>query len=343
MDEPDPALRELLKAEADRYEPDHERIMRRIRRPQPPTEPVRLDDRRSRRLDHPMRDLQRRRERRTAGLLIPVVAASLVALIAGTIAALDRFDSAPSKPVSVAAQQTPANVTPSTPTPASSAPAASTAADPTTPDAEVGAPVSSSAPATRTPHTTAGAPPPPTAPIAVDVAPAPAGRAVTLSGAATDWVVAGALPYNALVRHKDVPQLISGPHIQGGDPKPGSEEGPFSVSWSGGMPDQSGSANTKWYVVHGPPAGPESGMLVRVPAGAKAGEVVVQVGAKKVDGRLKVSLDDGKNLSTYKLKAGPTGYTVTVRFHTSGAPGELTVELVAGAGGSVGLASVVLK
>jgi hypothetical protein len=312
----DPTLGDLLKAEADRYEPDLDRIMDRIRTTQSssPTA-VRVGP------------------RRRSGWLIPAVAAGLVVLIAGAITAVDRFHSSPtSAPLQVATE--PASTTaPSTAMPSHKA------SQPTAPT------VTSSTPAKPPKSHTSKAPPPsgpnpPAAGIQLDFQAATPGQSVTLPGSSTDWIVAGGAPGPQTVRNKDGDQLISGPHVTG-NPTSSAVPGPFKMSWTDGIPDNIQPTSTQWLSVHGIPNGPKTGMLINVPASSKSSTLVLYLGATGTDGQLVATLDGQSKVTTHRLKAG-SAEVVTIQFRTTGPAGSLAVQLNCGAGGAVNLAAAVL-
>lgn len=328
MEGPDPTLGDVLKAEADRYEPDHERIMRRIRNPQ--AGDLRVESRRA--------QLHGTDRHRRPGLLVPAVAASLVALIAGAIAAIDPLDTTDGQPVQVAADQTPSDISATGATTSSS----TTGASPT-PSQAVGTPVSSATtPSRPSPSATSSTVPPavPAAGVQLGVVDAGAGQSVVLPGSAVDWLIAGNRADGTVVRRQNGAQLISGPHATG-NPRVASADGPFSLSWSGGMPERTGSSAGDWYTVSRPDGSPKTGLEVRAPAGGKAGKLVLYVGAREVDGRIEARL--GKDKVSHKLRASSTGYVVTVTFRTGGSAGEVSVDVLSGAGGSVALAAVALS
>ena len=137
-------------------------------------------------------------------------------------------------------------------------------------------------------------------------------------------------------------QLISGPH-ETGNPTVRAADGPFKVSWSGGMPDDKNAGTTRWLTVTGPKGGPETGMFLRVPATEKARELVLQVGAQGAEATVRAELDGKQKQVSHRLAASDKGYVVTIRFRTGSSSGNLTVELAAGDGGTVALAAAALR
>jgi hypothetical protein len=310
----------LLKAEADRYEPDHERIMQRIREGA---------DRSAPRRPIPAHSFRR------SGLLIPAAAASLVALIAGAITVVHQYNDGP-RAVGVATQST------GRPT---SAPTTSAGPSPTT--TQLGSAVSTSAGSTSATGTKSSGSGSGSGSVKASVeltrAAVPSGKAISLPGDAVDWIVAGSRADTETERSLYGGQQISGPHLTG-NPAARSAPGPFTTSWSGGMPDQSRLGSTNWLTVTGPVGGPETGLLLKVPATSKPATLVLYVGAGSADGNLKAKLTAQGTATQTALKAGPsgTGYIVTIHFQTNGPSDTLAVQLISGSGGSIALAAAVL-
>jgi hypothetical protein len=178
--------------------------------------------------------------------------------------------------------------------------------------------------------------------VEVKLAAAAPGRAVSLPGSAVDWISAGTQGANQTVRRQNGDQLISGPH-ETGNPTSVLTDGPFAVSWSGGMPEATGTGSRRWRSVSGPAGGPETGLILRAPADQKSSALVLYVGASGADGQLRTQLGAHGKVIRTRLKAGSGGYVVTIQFHTTGASDELAVNLIAGSGGSVSFAAATLR
>jgi hypothetical protein len=305
----------LLKAEADRYVPDHDRIMRRV------SDGV---ERTSPRRPVPSHSFRR------SGWLLPAAAASFVALIAGAITVVHQYNEGP-RSVSVATRSTPEPTR-----------APSTSATETATPTRLGTAVSTSA---GPPSTTGSRPSdaPAKASVQLTRSAVPTGQVITLPGDAVDWIVAGSRADTETERSRDGGQQISGPHLTG-NPAATSAPGPFITSWSGGIPDQSRLGSTNWLNVAGPVDGPETGLLLKVPASSKPATLVLYVGAGSADGTLKAQLTRQGTATQSKLKAGPggTGYVVTIHFQTAGPADTLAVQLTSGSGGSIALAAAIL-
>jgi hypothetical protein len=181
----------------------------------------------------------------------------------------------------------------------------------------------------------------------MDVATAAPGRAVSLPGGVDDWIVAGANGTDT-VRYLRGGQQISGPHLTG-NPTARSVHGPFAVSWTGDLNNQSGS-ESNWLSVTGPAGGPETGLLLRVPATARSAILVLYVGASGADGELQARLGDHGTVVRSPLRVSSqgsgnvrSGTVVTIRFQASGVGDSLQVELSCGSGGSINLAAATLS
>jgi len=310
-------LAEKLKAEADRYEPDLARIRQRIR---------------ERGADQPVR---------RSTWLLPAAAATFVVLTAGAITALHGGGpSDPSEQVQVVGSGRTGTDSPSAapvetssggPSPASST-ASSVTSEPigsTTPDA-----------AKTTGSAATGAPRPG---VDLKLAAAQPGRAVTLPGGAVDWIAAGSGPAAQTVRSERGGQQISGPH-ETGTATSSSTTGPFALSWTGGLAERSQTGSRTWRTVSGPAGGPETGLIIRVPAGKQTATLVLYVGADGADGQLRTRLGAQGKVTRTRLKAvSGGGYVVTIRYHTEGSGEELTTELIAGSGGSISFAAATLR
>ena len=352
----DHRLGALLKAEADRYQPDHDRIRRRIREGRAASRDTRFAGRPealtngrffrprlfgSSRLLGSSRSFGTSRSfgssgrGRRATWLLPTAVAGLVGLIAGTAAALDRYDDRghPSRSVRVA-----------TPTP-------TTAPSPAVPSSAPGS--AAPAPSFSQPATSSTRSAPPGDPdLQVSLRVAPAGTTVSLPGGAKDWIVAGSQVDGGTVRPQHGDQLISGPHLTG-NPTAISMPGPFRRSWTGGMPAATGTGATNWLTVTGPPGGPETGLLVKAPASRQPAELVLYLGAEGADGRLQAQVTDSTTqpeqsppaATPLRLKgrSDGRGYIVTIQFRADSADGTLSVQLISGSGGSVALAAATLR
>lgn len=305
----------LLKAEADRYEPDRDRIQRRVR--------AGIEK------GAPHRAAQVRPFRRSGWLLPAAAAASFVALIAGAITVMQQYSDGESPRSVEVATQTSAQ--PSSGSTGSSRPS------PQLGSAVSSGPSTSSATASRHPSSAKAS-------VQLTRTPVATGKAVTLPGNAVDWIVAGSRADTETERSLSGGQQISGPHLTG-NPAASSAPGPFITSWSGGMPDQSRLGSTTWLTVTGPVGGPETGLLLKVPARKQAATLIVYVGASAADGNLTARLASQGAVAQTRLKAGPkgSGYVVTIHFRTSGPADTLEMRLISGSGGSIALAAAVLQ
>lgn len=310
-------IAQQLKAEADRHEPDLERIRQLIRQ--------REGDQRVRR----------------SAWLIPAAAATFVVLTAGAITAVYSTQSAGRPEAQVLGPARPGTDTlaPTSTTPDGSSPpptASSVTAEPTVP-ATSGAPKPSSPPISVPPTTVA-----PRSEIELALTAAEAGQAVSLSDRAVDWIAAGSANATSTVRSKDGGQQISGPH-ETGSATSTAAAGPFALSWRGGLSEPSRAGSRTWRNVSGPADGPETGLIVRVPAGKQAATLMLYVGAEGADGQLRARFGSGK-VTRARLKAvSGGGYVVSIRFHTDHSNDQLTVELIGGSGGSISFAAAALR
>jgi hypothetical protein len=309
-----------LKAEADRYEPDLERIRERIR---------------EQRGDRP--------GRRGSSWLLPAAAATFVVLAAGTITALNQQPTGPPdvQVIGPAGSQTDL---PSPAGPTSTAPPAST----TTTDAPkptvsptrsaTGSATTGPSRPTDLPTTTQKTAPPE---VQIQVVTARPGQAVTLPDGAEDWIAAGSGSGGQTVRRANGEQTISGPH-ETGSAVSITDDGPFSLSWTGGMAEANRSGSRIWRTVTGPKGGPDTGLIFRVPAEKQTGTFVLYIGADDADAQLRTRL--GQQLKVTRLKAAAgKGYVVTLRFHSPRPNEELTMELISGSGGSISFAAAALR
>jgi hypothetical protein len=324
-----------LKAEADRHEPDRDRIRQRMRDQESGViasgDPVSLEEYRfRRRADEPFRRSTR---------LLPAAAAAVVVLTAGAFAAVHNSNqpSGASSPVQLVGPATPGpeDVTPTTADEPTGSPSPSSVARST------GSGTSKSPPAKPSSTKTEAKRRPP---IAVTATAAQSGQEVTLSSGTKDWIAVGSQSPTDTVRNREGDQEISGPHDQG-NPTSTSTKGPFALSWTGGLSESSGSGSRAWRTVSGPVDGPETGLQIRVPADQQDGELVLYVGAEGANGQLRTRLSDRSEVVRTTLKAAATGrgYVVTIRFHTTEAQQSLTVDLIGGSGGSVSFAAATLR
>jgi hypothetical protein len=314
---------ERLKVEASRYEPDLDRIRARIR---------------DGRADQPAR---------RSTWLLPAAAATFVVLTAGAVGALHGGRSpSPAGQVKLinptgTPTQSPSGApteAPSTVSPTRSSLASSTGAPTPTP---VATPKSTTPPDSPNSPGTTGTTVRPE--IEVQRASVDSGEAVKLPGDGIDWIGAGTQSGNQTVRRQNGDQLISGPH-ETGSATSTLTDGPFAVSWTGGMPEPTGSGSRKWRSVSGPADGPETGFFVRVPAHRTSGVLVLYVGAGGADGQLRSQIGEQGKVSRTRLKAvSGGGYVVTIRFHTKGPDDQLIVKLISGSGGSVSFAAATLR
>ena len=326
-------IAQALKAEADRHEPDRDRIRQRIRDQEAGVlasgDPISAEEYRFRRRDdEPFR---------RSGRLLPAAAAAFVVLTAGAIAAVHGAGSPSdtSPPVLVGpATAAPVEVTtsPTTPAPSSTAPRSTGSGTSKSPAAKPTTPESSATVGKRRP------------PLAVTSTSASSGEAVTLSDHTRDWIAVGSGSANDTVRNRLGQQEISGPHDQGNVTST-TTKGPFALSWTGGLSESSSTGSRTWRTVTGPPKGPETGLQVRVPAGKQSAELVLYVGAEGADGQVRTKLSDRSEVVRTTLKAGSggRGYVVRIQFHAADSQQSLTVDLVSGSGGSISFAAATLR
>jgi len=316
-------LAQLLRAEADRHEPDLEAVRRRVE----------LGLAEPERRQRPAVPGQRRGAAWAA-------AGFVVATAAGGIAVAGMSD------VGVAGGHSgPVRVVPGTPVPGPGRSVASVPAPPPT-GTPTGTPSPSATPAQASTAGSAGSPPPspagtrPPGAVSPDgrpvVSPAAPGHVLSLSGA-RDWLVAGARPDGTTVRRVAGGQVLGGPHVVG-DPRTAVAAGPFRTSWTGGLPDATGTAVGTWLTVHGRAGGPRSGFLVSAPAGASS--LTLYVGAGGPDARVTVVAGGGEQ--TALLPPGPAGYVVTIPLDGA-VTGQRQVRVDAPGGGVVALAAAVLR
>jgi len=313
-------IAERLKAEANRYEPDLDRIRQRILERRGVDEPV----------------------RRSAWLL-PAAAATFLVVAAGVITAVNSGDSGPGQvkvigPAGSVTAPAPTHaVRPSSVVPSSKSSAAS---------ATTSGPIPSTSSRSSKPGVSSASPTNPSSEPSSDVelqlVAAESDQAVTLPGDAEDWIVAGSQSASQTVRRAHGDQLISGPH-ETGNATSTTASGPFSMSWTGGNSEPTISGSRTWRTVTGRADGPETGLLFRVPAGKQTGSLTLYVGANGADGQLRTRLGTQGKVSKTRLKAVDGGYVATIQFHTDGPDDQLTVELICGSGGSISFAAATLR
>lgn len=316
-DRDDAWLAARLKTEADRYEPDLDRIRERIR---------------ERGTSAPAN--------RSSWLLPAAAAATFVVLSAGAITAVQSRQSHPPQVQAIGSSETPS------PSASSSVAGTSTSA-PTDPPTTPSGPTRTTSPATSGAVRPSGSPRATTAlprtGFDVQVATADSGQAVTLPGGADDWIAAAPDSAGETIRSVSGGQRISGPH-ETGSATSTTTSSPFSLSWTGGLSGSSATGSRKWRTVSGPRGGPETGVFITVPAGKQVSELVLYIGASGADGQLRTQLGStGKETRTrLKAKSGG-GYVVTIRFRTAGPGDELTVKIIGGSGGSISFAAASLR
>lgn len=313
-----------LKVEANRHEPDLDRIRQRIR---------------DRGVDAPVR--------RSAWLL-PAAAATFVVLTAGLITAVNSGQSSdPAGRVDVVGPARTGTAGPPTvaPTPSftgSTGPAESTdSATSGTSGSPSAKPRKSNSNKSTDPQSTTSRTPP--REVELDLVAADPDQAVVLPGDAVDWIAAGPGSAQETVRRAKGEQLISGPH-ETGNVTTTTTDSPFSVSWTGGMAERSHSDVKTWRTVAGPADGPETGLFLKVPVQKQESTLVLYVGAAGADGSVRTKLGTQGKVNSTRLKAVKDGgYIVTIDYHTDNADDELLVELIAGSGGSISFAAASLR
>jgi hypothetical protein len=316
-DQDDERLGRLLKTEADRYRPDPDRIWRRIRNQMDETEAPAGAVRRS-------------------SWLLPAAAAAVIAVVAGTTAAIHHYDHhqpAPRPPAQVAASPTRTPpVSPTRPAPINPSP---TKPLPTKP-ARIGPAVSSTPSAVTTTKSVGGVG------VHLAVGAALAGQPVTMPSSARAWLV-GSTSSGQSVRSTGT-DGISGPD-QFGSPTGTAASGPFSLSWDHGTPTRTGVASSTWLSVRGSANGTKTGLQLELPAGPQESELTLYLGAADANAQVTARLEgDGSTAATtVPVRSGGRGSVVTIRFRTPSTDDQLTVQLIDGTGGSVGLAAAVLR
>jgi hypothetical protein len=335
----EPWLADLLRAEADRHEPDLEVVRRRLAGAPPPGAGA--------------PGAPGAAGAAGAGGRVPgprrgaawAAAGFVVATAAGGIAVASMSDvlvaDGRTGPVRVVVSDSPgppAGQPPATGT-GPGTPAGSAAPTPAAPAPPAPAPVTPPAatvPPAAPPATTRGTAPG-TAPAAarLDVRAVGPGHVVSLTGA-RDWLVAGVRPDGIAVRSATGGQVLGGPHVVG-DPTTAVADGPFRVSWRGGQPDATGSSTGRWLTVTGRDGGPRTGFVVAAPAGATS--LTLCTGAGSPGARVTVRTA-GRELDAAGLARG--GHVVTVALSRyGGGPVEVLVD--APGGGQVALAAAVLR
>jgi hypothetical protein len=320
-------LAEQLKAEASRHEPNLDRIRTRIR-------------------EHGIAEPVRR-----SAWLIPAAAATFVVLTAGAITAVHNGRSSDSPGVQVVGPAgtttpLPARTPPRTTGPVSSAPGVLPRTSHATPSKAANKPTGPAG--SGKPKPTGSSDSPTTASraprrdVGLTLVAAEPGQQVSLPGNTVDWIATGSDSGNQTIRNADGDQLISGPHDTG-NPTSTTTSSPFTVSWTGGMPQQNHPGSTTWRTVTGPVDGPETGLILRVPAGKRQATLVLYVGADGANGQLQTQLGADKVRITRLKAVNGGGYVVRIRFHTEGPDDELTVKLLGGSGGSISLAAATLR
>jgi hypothetical protein len=339
----------VLKAEADRHEPDHERIRRRIRNREAETDVSGDSSGLWGQRFRPSADEPLQRPSR----LLPAAAAAVVVLTAGAITALHGSDhssgaSPPSRVMvtdgTIRDPTTPSGAPTSEPTSAiaspspTSAPTSPAAASSRSQGAESSAPTTPAKAATSTGASRQRKPD-----VVVTATVAKAGHAVVLPGSARDWIAAASRSATETVRRQHGDQLISGPHVYG-NPTSATATGPFRLAWTDGMPETSDSGSRIWRTVTGPAGGPETGYKITVPVESRTSKLVLYVGAQGADGQLQVELSDRSEVSRTTLKAGPggTGYVVRILFQSKSPKALLTAKLLGGSGGAISFAAAAL-
>ncbi|GAB2689103.1 hypothetical protein [Thalassiella azotivora] len=344
------ALRRRLLTEAARHEPDLDRITARVRDGMPAGA-----GRPQRSAPHPSPEPPPAgvRTRRRRSWAVPVAsAAAVVAVLVGVVTVTDlRPDTLrPAAGRTVSTDGAATTPPPEVRTPPTAEPTADLTTGPGADPARV-----PTAPAAPAPTRAAGAPTPTSpggssvvavsGPVRVERRDVRAPHDVDLRDVpALDWFVAGAAEpprdgWVPAVRRANGDQPLSGPH-QTGDPTPSTRPGPFRTTWDGGAPVRSADASSSWLVVRGRAGGPETAVLVHTPLTAPR-TLVLHVGALDVAGVVRVS-GLGHAVQVPVPAGGSGGSVVTVTAAGAGA-GNLRVEVVAGDGGAVAVAAVVLR
>jgi hypothetical protein len=252
--------------------------------------------------------------RRRRGGAVWAVAGVLVTVAAGGFAVAGITDL-----VAASGHTGEVRVVPATPLPATTPPVGETpSAPPSAPPSAASSAATRSAPESR-----------------LTVRPAVAGQRVSLAGA-TDWVVAGGRPDGTAVRRLAGGQALGGPHLVG-DPRVAVVAGPFRTSWTGGLPDATGSGVGTWLTVRGRPGGPRTGFLVSAPADASS--LTLYAGAGATGARVTV-LVDGRIRDEAELPDTPRGHVVTVDVD---GPGRVEVRVDTAGDGTVALAAAVAR
>jgi hypothetical protein len=159
---------------------------------------------------------------------------------------------------------------------------------------------------------------------------------VTLDDSVRDWAGIGLRQDGVVVRRKAGGRLIGEPRLFG-DTRTTLDPGPFRVSWSGGAPEQDHADAGTWFVVRPGRPGVPTGYSIEA-AGVRRGTLTVLCGAVGAAGRVEV-LVDGRTVSSSALPVGARQVRVGFEQVTA----LVQVRLVAAPSGGIGVAAAVLS
>jgi hypothetical protein len=342
-------LGRLLRDEAAQHEPDIDRILTRMSAVQRDEADKRTDPRpRTGPLPRAGRagaatDTARGRAR--GRLAWPVAAAGVTVLTVATVAAAHVL-TAPADGV--------ATVSPAVPTSSSSLSTAVSIAKPTPSGSPSAAPSkpTGSAPDTATAGQTqaqvTSAPSPLSNAVSITVAPKPFGASLTLPGGARDWIAVGSRKDGVLVRAKDSARALGTVTVSGYGPS--VVDGPYQVSWSGGVPEQDRAGDITWQSI----TAVDGRLRITVPLKGDRFTVDLYAGTVKTTGRVQVEAPGGAGAVSATVPpcsvdvcADVVSVTVdSAKLLGGGASGDLVIDLGParpGVGLGLGLAAVVLR
>ncbi len=161
-----------------------------------------------------------------------------------------------------------------------------------------------------------------------------------------DWLVAGLDPSNpeVVARANVVEQVLGGP---GGTGEPATKilPGPFDVSWTDGQKGSVSGQHNLWVTAEATGGGPVSGLDVRAQPATDRRNMLVYAGASGADATITVLLD-GEMVGERTLRVVDgvrVSAVITVDLTDFGDEQQVIVRLLAGQGGSVGVAAVALN
>lgn len=340
---PDDWVAPLLRAEAERHDPDDARILATVRAGMAPGRDVGRDPRRA------GGDRVGGEQRRP--WLVPAAAAAAVLLVAGvTVGLLSGGSGGAPVATGTPSTTTGAPGTAPTGTLGTTGLSGTRGGSVTGPAGTLTPPVggtspgsggTSGGPAPTGGATSAGTAEPTGGPsvgeaVTVTVSVGAAKPQVTLGPTMREWAGFGLRKDGVTVRTKAGAGLIETPFTFGGATS-AVEQGPFRVSWSGGVPEQDRVDAATWFVARRAQPGVVTGLTLQATA-VPAGTFTVYCGSIGSRGRAEVVVD-GRSAAALPLPVGAGQVEVVLKRPV----GSVQVKLVAGADGGVGLAAAVLR